>query len=187
MTISAEFDADIRLAGRSLILVRFSERDISDKYISWLNDGDVNYYSRRHRHRFSKADARNYLMALPESHVILAIRHNREGHVGNIGIGPVDWPNRCCDIGILIGEKRVWGRGIAKEAIYLASRYLFEDLKLHRVEAGSANPAFVKAVTRLGWRVEGTQRDRVLIDGVWHSWTLTAQLEDEFHRNVEFE
>jgi ribosomal-protein-alanine N-acetyltransferase len=183
----ARLDPCLRMRGRSLELTRFTPEDISDRYLSWLNDPEVNYYSRRRNREFTKDDAVEYLTRLTDDHIILAIKSEKEGHVGNIGLGPVDWANRCCDVGILIGEKRVWGQGIAKEAIYLASRHLFETTGLHRIEAGSANPAFIAAVTTLGWRVEGTQFDRVLIDGTWHNWTWVSQLEHEFCRNAHYE
>jgi ribosomal-protein-alanine N-acetyltransferase len=173
--------SNVVLRGRQAILRPFGSSDITPRYLAWLNDPEVNRYSRRFGMQTSADEARRYLEGLAPGEVILSIETAEHGHVGNIKYGPIDYHNSRADISIVLGEKRVWGRGIATAAIYLVARHLFE-IGLNRVEAGSANPAFLRAVAKLGWRVEGVQRARVRIGEQFLDWSLVGQLRNEFVR-----
>ncbi len=169
-----------RLVGRRVRLEPFEARHITDRYIGWLNDPVVNAYSRRLGKRTSTEDAHLYMSALrPDEHV-LAIVTEADGHVGNVKYGPIDWRNACADISILIGDPSVWGRGIGAEAVHIVSRYLFKDLGLSRVHADSYNPAFLKMVAKLGWKVEGVLRERVRLGEDLVDDTVVSLLAREF-------
>lgn len=118
---------------------------------------------------------------------VLSIFHNEHGHVGNIGYGPIDWNNSHSQIGIMIGERSLWSRGIGTEAVYLVTKFLFNEKKLHRVEAGTANIAFIQLTKKLGWTVEGVERDRFRVDASFVSETLVSQLSHEFRIIQELE
>lgn len=65
------------------------------------------------------------------------ICNNSNCHIGNIKIGPINPHHNYADISYFIGEKSLWGKGIATEAIQLILKYAFEELKLHKVTAGT--------------------------------------------------
>lgn len=173
--------------GARVSLRPFDAPQISDRYLAWLNDPEVNRLSRRGGQATTEADARRYLASLGRDEAIYGIHARALGHVGNLKIGPVDWGNSRTDLSIVVGEKQAWGRGVGTEAIYLASRFVFETLRLNRIDAGSGNPAFVRAVTKLSWTAEGTQRERVRLASGFVDWTLLAQLRREFRRIPQFE
>jgi [ribosomal protein S5]-alanine N-acetyltransferase len=176
------------LVGRSIVLRPFTVDQITDRYRAWLTDPVVNYFSRRRNMPpETAANAVAYLQSRGPEEKIFAILHADFGHVGNISYGPIDRVNERSQVGIFIGEPKAWGRGIGTEAVYLVARHLFEDQNLHRVEAGSSNPAFIRLSEKLGWVVEGVERDRTKIDGNYFSETLVAQLRHEFDRRPEFE
>ena len=177
------------LRGRHVILAPFRIDDISERYLSWLNDPVVNAYSRRRQARKAadRASAIQYLANLEPDEVVLAVHTAADGHVGNVKYGPVDRDNLRADISILIGERPVWGQGLGAEAVYLVTRYLLETLGLHRVDAGSNNPAFLRMVEKLGWRVEGVLRERVRVGDTFRDHILVAQLSTEFRRRSEYE
>lgn len=176
------------LEGRRLRLEPFRPDQVHDRYLGWLSDPEVNAYSqRRNSGPVSAESARQYLSSLNADEVVLAVHCPEHGHVGNVKYGPIDRANRRADISILMGETKVWGRGYGTEALYLVSRHLFETEGLHRVDAGSTNPAFLGAVARLGWSVEGVLRQRVLLGDTFVDWTLVAQLAHEFVRRPELE
>lgn len=169
-----------------MTLVPFTEEHLTQRYLAWLNDPDVNAYSRRRGTCSTFDDARLYMAALRADEVVLAIVIG-DRHVGNIKFGPVEWANACADISILVGERDVWGHGIGAEAIYLVSRYLLREIGLNRVHADSRNPAFLRLVEKLGWSVEGVLRDRVRADDRFFDNTLVALLAREFRTIATFE
>jgi [ribosomal protein S5]-alanine N-acetyltransferase len=181
-----ESGALIRLPGRRVTLVPFGPDRVTDRYLAWLNDPEVNAYSRRKGTHISPEDADRYLSSLRADEHVLAILMGDE-HVGNVKFGPIDWQNACADISILLGERKIWGQGIGAEAIYLVSRYLLKTLGLNRVHADSFNPAFLKLVVRLGWRIEGVLRERVRLDGRFFDDTVVSLLAREFQVIDAFE
>jgi len=165
------------LRGRRIVLRAVGEADISQRYLGWLADPEVNQYSqRRFAKRIDRKAAIAYLRSLKRDEVVLAIVDNEVGHVGNIKYGPIDWINRRADISILVGERSVWGKGIGTEAVRLVTRFLFGQLDLNRVEAGSSNPAFLRIVEKLGWTKEGSLRDRIWTPEGFRDHTLVSLL-----------
>lgn len=176
------------LHSKRFVLRPLGAEDVSERYLGWLVDDEVNYYSQRYGSREASQEAAvAYVEGLQTDEIIWGVFYGDYGHVGNVKSGPVDWINKRADISILIGEKSLWNHGIGGEAIYTVSRYLFEDRGLHRLDAGSNNPAFIKCVTRLGWQVEGVLRDRMLLRGTYRDHTLLSQLASEFVRRPEYE
>lgn len=176
----------LRLVGRRVTLVPFGPDRITDRYVGWLNDPEVNAYSRRKGTKATAEDAGRYLASLKPDEHVLAILTDGE-HVGNVKFGPIDRQNACADISILIGERAVWGQGIGAEAVYLVSRYLLKDLGLNRVHADSFNPAFLKLVEKLGWQVEGVLRERVRLEDGFFDDTVVSLLGREFRAIDAFE
>lgn len=155
-----------RLESSDLICVPFRREHVSARYLEWLNDAEVNRYSRRRFVRTSEEDALQFLSSLQPTNQIMAItlKENDE-HIGNLQLGPLDLEESHGEVRILIGEKSQWGKGYATQAIHGACCYYFQALGLHRVEAMSCNPGFIRAVLRLGWKEEGCLRERFL-DGI---------------------
>jgi RimJ/RimL family protein N-acetyltransferase len=87
---------------------------------------------------------------------------------------------------ILIGDQTQWGRGFAKQAIHFACCYYFFVLGLHRVEALSWNPRFRSAVECLGWKLEGTMRERIFDGDKWNDYYVFGVLASEFKVVPEF-
>ena len=139
---------------------------VSDAYVGWLNDPVVNQYLESRFATHDLASTRSfvdYVYASPDS-LLLGIRSEQAGgHVGNIKIGPINRYHQTGEIGILIGEKRAWGKGIATAAIRLICDVARNDLALHKVTAGcyATNVGSRKAFEKAGFTVEGVRPQQV--------------------------
>ena len=80
-----------------------------------------------------------------------------------------------------------WGRGYAREAVQATIDIGFEDLQLHRVEAGIApkNKKSLILARALGLRREGLSRKRVFGNGHWQDLVLYALTSED--RGFTFE
>ncbi|WP_307893569.1 GNAT family N-acetyltransferase [Bacillus swezeyi] len=78
-------------------------------------------------------------------------------------------------IGYFLDEKHN-GKGYTTEAAKLIVEYAFEDLKLHRVEAGVMphNLASIRVLEKAGFHKEGIARKNVKINGKWEDHQLLA-------------
>lgn len=72
-----------------------------------------------------------------------------------------------------------WGKGLATEAVNCLLDYCFDELKLHRVEAGCAveNVGSMRVLEKVGMTHEGTNRQTLPLDSGWsdgHSYGILA-------------
>lgn len=76
----------------------------------------------------------------------------------------------------------VWGRGYATECLKRLLRFGFEELKLHRIEAGCAveNIGSVRVLEKAGMLREGRKRKILPIRGQWVDNFSYAILEEDF-------
>ncbi len=87
--------------------------------------------------------------------------------LGVIGIRPGPLPGRS-DIGYWLGE-RYWGQGVMTEAVRAVVDHGFADLNMQRIEAGVflTNPASGAVLSKVGFRMESTQRSSLYKAGQW--------------------
>lgn len=113
--------------------------------------------------------------------IILA---DKDRHIGNIKIGPVNEKHRHADLSYFIGDKGQWNRGIATEAINLVSEFGFKELNLHRAEAGvyAAAEGSWRALEKNGFIREATFRKQVISDGRYMDVYRYGLLASEFQK-----
>ena len=70
------------------------------------------------------------------------------------------------ELGFILGRQH-WGQGYANEAQRRVVDFAFRDLHLHRLEGDTdpRNVAAVRSLERLGFRIEGLQRERWIVGG----------------------
>ncbi len=178
------------LKGRNVLLRPLEESDYTDEYLRWLNDPEVNAHSQRRPFPQSRAAMPAYQQGLEASRsgYVLAIVERATGeHVGNVALVNLQPVHRCGEIAILVGADRARGRGIGREAVYLVTRHAFDWHNLHKVFAGTFNPAFVRCVEGLGWQKEGVFRERIWADGRYHDQVWLGLLRGEFRPLPQFE
>jgi RimJ/RimL family protein N-acetyltransferase len=77
-----------------------------------------------------------------------------------------------------------WGKGYATELARRIFKFAFQDLKLHRIEAGVAteNVKSIRVLEKLGMTREGSRRKILPIRGKWKDNFHYAILEEEFEK-----
>lgn len=96
--------------------------------------------------------------------------------IGNIRYGVA----QSGQIGYWIGQHHA-GKGYMPEALRLVSRYAFDTLRLHRVEAACIpdNIRSIRVLEKAGFRREGLLRSYLRINGSWHDHYLYALIADD--------
>ncbi len=136
------------------------------KYLSWLRDYEVIKTLGLPEYLVKPASYKtiaSYCDDLIHSptNLFLAIYDNTdETFIGTIKAGHINWYSSTADIGIMIGDRTRWGKGLAKDGISILCQYLFESTKLRRLTAGamSNNPAMCSIFDTLGFKQEGILR-----------------------------
>lgn len=155
------------LRSERLILEPLSLSHLTEEYVNWLNDPEVNsYLDSGGDYTFKKL--KDFLKDVEKKNILfwaIHLNHNHK-HIGNIKIDPVNFKHGLCEYGILLGDKNEWRKGFAKEASLMVIDYCFNSLNLRKMTLGVVedNENAVTLYKKLGFIIEG-----VYIDHRYHN------------------
>lgn len=173
------------IVGEQCYLRGLTEADIDGPYFDWLNDYAVTRYLETGRLPNTRQAMLDYLHAIQSDvqSVMLAICDQAtDNHVGNVALKHIHPVHRRADFSIIIGDKAVWGRGFATEATRLMVDYGFRRWNLHSIYLGVLveNVAAVRAYEKVGFRIDGTDREAWWADGRFHDVHRMSILATEY-------
>ena len=143
--------------GKRIYLRELKEEDASREYCNWLNDPMVNKYLETRS--TSIKELKEYIEEKKENEncIFLGIFiKNTDKHIGNVKLEPIDWNDKKATLGILIGDKNYWGKGICTIATKLVTEYAFEKLGLKKIDLGvlSENKAAIVCYLKSGFKID---------------------------------
>lgn len=168
-----------------LQLVPMTENHISEEYLSWLNDKSHMHFSRQRHFQHSRdtslayqktfLNSANHLWAMEEVLAVPKLVGTMTAYVDSLA--------GVADVGILVSPTAK-GKGYGKRAWGLVLAYLFEELKLRKVTAGTVKGNTSMERIALGWnmQLEGVFRQQELIDGVPYDILRYGLLAEEWHQ-----
>lgn len=162
----------MKAPGDRIYLRLLSPDDVVPNYVSWLNDCEVTKFLEIRWRVHTLDDVKAYVRAINESphDFLFGIFLKESGeHIGNIKVGEIDPVHRFGDVGLIIGNKNMWGKGYGADAIALATRYAFSELNLNKLKAGmyDGNMASYKAFIKSGYREVGRYKKHRFCNGVF--------------------
>lgn len=144
---------------------------VTETYVRWLNDPAVNHFLECRFSINTIGSARQFVescLASPST-LLLGIRsvQLRGAHVGNIKIASINRHHGLGEVGILIGDRNEWGKGIASAAIKLIRKIARDELELRKLTAGcyASNRASQNAFLKAGFHIAGRREAHFLLDG----------------------
>lgn len=138
----------------------------------WPKDALVRDAFRRRITRYTR-DARD-----DEGYAFLLFRKSDEQLLGGINLSNVTRGIRqSCSVGYWIGQRHT-RKGHMTDGVRVAVTFAFDQLRLHRVEAGCVpnNLASQGVLRKVGFQEEGVARKYLNINGRWHDHLLFALL-----------
>ena len=138
----------------------------------------------------SKKDQENWYHSYKNSMEIIryTIETELDGAVGMIGLKNIDWKNGSASgLGMRIAKKDIRTRGLATDAWMTLLKYAFDELRLNRIN-GSAleyNKASLRVCEKIGFKIEGVQRQAVFKNGEFHNLILMAVLKNDYYKMIK--
>tara|TARA_B100000795_G_scaffold169958_1_gene128093 strand:+ start:43 stop:618 length:576 start_codon:yes stop_codon:yes gene_type:complete len=133
------------------------EKDVTDKYVNWMNDYEVVKFTEQHSFTHTKEMVNEFVTKKFNSKCdfLFGIYFNNN-HIGNIKLGPINTNNLISDISYFIGDKKLWGKGIASKALMSVIHFAFDTLKLEKINAGYYQEAVAseKLLNKCGFKFE---------------------------------
>lgn len=131
-----------------------TETDATETYASWLRDTEVNkFLATKHATVESQREFIALKNAQKNAELFGIFLREDTRHIGTIKLEPIDLIAKKATIGIMIGDKREWGKGLAAEAMQLVIAHCFNDLSLTELELGvlAQNRSALRVYEKLGF------------------------------------
>ncbi len=155
------------LPGKVVTLQPITESHVTAEYISWLNDKSLMRFSRQRLRSHTRETSIVYQKTFvgTANHLWAIVDSTTEELFGTINTY-VDQEAGVADIGIMVGNPRAKGRGAGKEAWGLVMGFLFDQLNLRKVTAGTVrgNIAMQKIAEHWQMVLEAQLREQEFID-----------------------
>jgi len=165
--IKKGFDTGFVLQGKKVILRKFTEPDIDDIYIGWLNDPDVVRFSNQRFLRHNGKSSLQYLASFESTDnlFISVCLLPDEKPVGTM-TAYVSKPHATVDVGILLGDKSVWGLGVGQDAWDTLINWLLEHDDIRKVTAGTlaCNHGMLRIMERSGMHCEAIRKKQEIVN-----------------------
>jgi len=155
------------LVGHIVCLREFSSKDITEEYISWLNDPLVTKYSNQRFIHHTKESCISYLYSFAHgNNLFLNIISVKEGR--SLGTMTIYYSphHQTADIGIMIGDKTCWGSGVGWDAWNLLTNWLLKLPNVRKITAGTLreNQAMIHIIEKSGMQLEGARFGQELLN-----------------------
>jgi [ribosomal protein S5]-alanine N-acetyltransferase len=136
--------------------------DLEGGWAYWFNDPEVTKFTATGYYPHNAELQAKYFDRLmqSDSDVVLAvIDRSNDRHIGNVGLHRIERIHRTAYLGIVLGEKSAWGRGIGSRCWQAITDYGFSVLNLQKICATivDGNDGSMKCALKAGYKVEGRQ------------------------------
>ena len=180
------------------VYLRPAERNDIPYFVRWFNDAETaSFLSLRapmsiaaEEQWFERLQADN---GKSRWHFVMCLLATDQP-IGTIGLFDVDEVNGSAGMGIMIGEKSLWGKGLGTDALNALLDFGFGELRLERIwlEVNDDNLRGKRSYEKSGFKFEGTERHAMYRDGRHRDIDLMSILRDEWsaltrRRSWEFE
>lgn len=157
----SEFTRDVALVSYKDLE---NDQQLKEKYLQWLNDFDVvapiispelmkvkdaDFIEESFR-RFTRENSQGFFIKCQPI----------DNYVGTIKLDKINQNSKSAELGLMIGEKNLWGKQVGTKAAAILMKYAFETLQLHKIWGGTDeyNVAMQKLFLKLGFKQEGCLR-----------------------------
>jgi RimJ/RimL family protein N-acetyltransferase len=171
------------------VTLRYLEFDDIETLYGWETDIELSLWSGWTIPRVHAAFRHKYEQRITEPErdlEMLGIEF--EGQlVGYVQLALIDDHERRAAVGIVIGDKRLWGRGIASTALRIILDYAFTVRNLERVyaEVYGYNQRSLRLMERVGFQKEGILRQHEIHNGARQDMHFFGMLKSEFYQKYE--
>lgn len=176
-------ERDMILVGEQVCLGP-RRRDLIPTYLGWANDPEVNCYLTLWGAAMSLEDEEKWYESTggPNDRMLTVYAREDLAPIGNTGLHGIDFRNGTAELGIMIGAKDYWGRGMGTEATRLMLDFGFTGLGLHCIQlrALATNDRAIRCYEKAGFKVAGRVREFMKIGGQRFDYIMMDVLASEF-------
>ncbi|MDD5356025.1 MAG: GNAT family protein [Candidatus Omnitrophica bacterium] len=173
------------LKGAKVILRPLKKEDINERYLSWMNDQEVVRFMDSGIFPTTLKQLRKFYEGIvgSSSELMLAIVDKKTDlHIGNIKLGGINWIHGFAHLGVMIGDKRYWGKGYGRESCRLMLSHAFCRMNLNKVILGVCviHDKAVRSYKKNGFKIEGRLKEMYRFNGKYFDKIMMGISRREF-------
>lgn len=162
-----------------------NEQDAAERFTSWINDNRVRIFLARPNPCTVSAEQEWIRKKNTEPNSVNWAIYAKGSLIGNIELMEIDRSRRCAELGIVIGEKLWWSRGIATVAETLVFEYAFNNIVaggLNKITARAVlgNEGSLNVLKKVGFCEVGILRQNHWAQGRWYDLWLGELLKEDW-------
>lgn len=167
------------------IVLRCFESDDAEAIYKYRNDFEVCQGLVGFRPEMSRADTDEWIEFHRQNseNILWAISDSTSNQCfGHVGLYKVDYRMQKADLGICIGDKSRWGKGLGRKIVQKVLVFAFNQLHLTqvRLQVLAGNRVAVKLYEHLGFSQDGRLRREQFRDGEFKDVLLMSLLRQEW-------
>ncbi|MBU1119369.1 GNAT family N-acetyltransferase [Patescibacteria group bacterium] len=178
--------------GKKIALVPPAKED-TILYTQWLNDSEVNRGLNLHTEMPLTVDQEEKwyeenITKNPSDKTIFAVMLLKNKKIiGNVGLESIHPIHQSAELGIVIGEKKQWGKGYGEEILRLILDYGFNTLNRKSIflRCFEYNDRALKLYKKFGFKMQGKLRKNSYYDGKLHDTYYLDMLKNEFNKRYK--
>ena len=175
------------LEGKKVYLRPFLKKDLSKSYLRWINDYHNTSFLEAGKFPVSEYELSDYFKKNLDSKnsIFFAICNNKHKHIGNALINNIDWVNRRCSYGRLIGDLKNSPAGAGTEVLQLLQKYVFSVLNLNTMWTAvcSKNFSSIKSNIKSGMNNCGNIKEFFYRDNKYYECTFFSINRKQYIQN----
>lgn len=182
MTVVDESWHTSLILGEKVCLRPFDETDMP-YLLKWYNDYELNILAGWSSGKVSASKLRYNMSYSFGSDPMNLMIDNMEGKpIGTIQLYEINEQDKCCKLGIRIGDRDYWSKGYGADSVKTLVKYAFMKMGLYRValRVYEYNERAAKCYEKCGFEYEGRTRRSAYIDGVYYDEILMGVLKSDF-------
>lgn len=163
--------------------------DITEEYISGLNDPEVNYYLEVKRNRQTFESVKSFVLDNAHSFnsLLFGIFLKTSNYlIGTVRLSGISFFHYHLGMGICIFAKQYWGKGYGVESVSRIKKFVFNDMRMNYIDAGvySQNMSSVKLFERAGFECYLKISDKYRLEDKFVDVLMFKAVNPDF--NLEF-
>jgi len=168
-----------------LIYLRILEETDVPLTQKWINDPEISKIM-GYLPVFPLIQQLNWYKGLinDQSRYIFAICDNKTNdHIGNVGLGKIDYINRHAMFNIFIANPKSRSKGIGTESTLLILKFAFNRLNLNKIYLQTSE-SFKEAnrmYNKIGFKKDGILRHHYFTNGIYEDKIIYSILKEEFN------
>ena len=174
------------LEGNKCKIINIKSDDNIDDIVGWLNDSVINRFLEARFFKHSISSQALYIqnqLRSPRNYYLAIIDKETNLRVGTCNIEH-DFHNSKAIIGLMIGDKTAWGKGLGTDAVKLMMKFCCNQLNVKKISAGviDGNTASSKIFLRNGFHVESIlEKESKNLNNVFSDVIRYAYFNENYH------